>query len=194
MEHLLSILEGIAPMSQELKNHLSTVVRFKTFSKNEYLLKSGQQGNAIMFLEKGLVRCYYEKLEGDKKREISRWFLKEGDVIVSLSSFYRDKPSIEFIQALEETSVIFISKNELEFIYKNFPEFNLHGRSLSTMYQLLWDDILYGHVMQNAEERYSWLLENHSNLALRVPGKHLASFLGMDEATFSKTKKKVFRE
>ncbi|WP_127127898.1 Crp/Fnr family transcriptional regulator [Pseudoflavitalea rhizosphaerae] len=194
MEQLLLYLDLIAPMSQALKEHLAVIIKFKNFLRNEYLLKPGQYGNEIMFLDKGLVRCYYVKQEGEREREITRWLLKESDVIVSLNSFYTNNPSMEYIQAIEETHVGFIKRAELEFIYDNYPEFNRHGRLLSIKYQLVWDHFIYGHVMQNAEERFEWLLKTHPDLINRVPGKYLASYLGMDEATLSKTKKKILRQ
>ena len=37
----------------------------------------------ICFIEQGPLRCFYH--DGD--REVSTWFMKEGDVIISVSSF-----------------------------------------------------------------------------------------------------------
>ena len=184
MEQLLLFLDSIAPLSQELKGHLTSILKFRTLAKNDFLLKPGQYGDKISFLLKGLVRCYYDK-EG---KEITRWLLKEGDVVVSLNSFYTGKPSTEYIQSLEETTIGYITKTELDNIFEKYAEFNWHGRILSTKYQLYWDDIIYATVMKTAEERYFWLISNYPELIQRVAGKHLASYLGMDVTTFSKIK------
>lgn len=187
MEQLIHFLKELGPISNGLETHLIETLKFKTYHKNDYLLKAGQQGNTISFLFKGLVRCYYDKDE----KEVTRWLLKEGDVIISLKSFYLGFPSMEYIQALEETSVGYIKREELDFIYEAYPEFNVHGRKLAVHYQLLWDEIIFANVKKSAEERYLWLLRDHPQLIQRVAGKYLASYLGLDETTFSKIKKTI---
>lgn len=189
MEELLHFLDSLSPMSQVLRDHLTSILKFKQLAKNEFWLRPGQYGDKISFLLRGLVRCYYDK----NGKEITRWLLKEGDVIVSLNSFYTGKPSTEYIQTLEETTIAYITRSELDFVYDAYPEFNRHGRLLSTKYQLYWDDIIYATVMKTAEERYSWLITNYPELIQRVAGKHLASYLGMEATTFSKIKSTTFK-
>jgi hypothetical protein len=78
-----------------------------------------------------------------ERAEVSSWFMKEGDVIVSVESFFKQKPSYESIQALEETTVHYISYDELQFIYKNFLEFNFVARVLAEHYYTLSEQRLY---------------------------------------------------
>jgi hypothetical protein len=42
--------------------------------------------------------------------------------------------------------------------------------------------------MLRAVERYSYILENHPELVLRVPNKYIASYLGVAEPTLSNIK------
>jgi CRP/FNR family transcriptional regulator, anaerobic regulatory protein len=63
----------------------------------------------IWFIEKGMLRCFY-MLED---KEVSSWFMKEGDVTVSVESFFRQTISYESIQALEDSTVHYITFHTL---------------------------------------------------------------------------------
>lgn len=184
MEQLLAFLENIHPLSPELREYLALNVKWRELRKKEFLLKAGHICREIHFIAGGLLRCYYEK--GDQ--EVCSWFMKEGDVIVSIESFYERKISYETIQALEDCCLFYISYEELYHIYRTFPEFNWISRELVQRYYILWAKQLYGIRMQSSQERYDWLLENFPDLVLRVPSKYIASWLGMGEAHLSVVK------
>lgn len=182
MEELLRYLEAIHPMSDELKQHLAGILKVREFPKKAYLLKAGHISKNICFIGKGLLRCFYIK----DNHEVSSWFMKEGDVIVSVESFFAQKESYESIQALEDTLVFYITYAELQAIYRRYPEFNFIGRVLLEKYYMLSEQRLYSLRMQRSQERYDYLFQHHPDLLLRVPAKHLASYLGITEVTMSK--------
>ncbi len=184
MDQLLTFLCSVYPLSAALQQHLLSIVKARTLKKQDFLLKKGQTCREIHFIMKGMLRCYYNL--GDK--EVSSWFMKEGDVIVSIDSFYNQSPSYEFIQALEDTETFYISFEELEDTRRRFPEFNYIGWKLTTDYLILWTRQLLAIRMRLAKERYQFLLDNHADLMQRVPSKYLASFLDLNEITLSKMK------
>jgi CRP/FNR family transcriptional regulator, anaerobic regulatory protein len=186
MEALLTLLNSIHPLSEGLVSHLAQTLKTKTISKKQYLLRAGHTSRQICFIEKGLLRCFYEHGE----TEVSSWFMKEGDVIVSVESFFKQKPSYESIQALEETIVHYVSYDELQFIYKNFLEFNFVARVLAEHYYTLSEQRLYSMRMQRSHERYEHLFQQFPELILRVPSKYIASYLGVSEETLSRIKSK----
>ncbi len=181
METLLQYLGSIHPLSKELIDYLSTHVQTKALRKKDFLLRAGHVCREIYFIERGLLRCFYHN--GDT--EVCSWFMKEGDVIISIESFYQQQPSYESIQALEECSLVYIEYEKLDHIYHNFSEFNFIGRVLTEKYYQLWAMQLYALRMKQAPERYQWLIENHGELIQRVPAKYLASYLGITEVMLS---------
>lgn len=184
MEELFKLLASIHPLSTPLQDYLGRTVKERQLLKRSYLLKAGHICRTVSFIQRGLLRCYYIKDD----QEISSWFMKEGDVIVSIESFYRQQPSYEFIQALEDCTVFTVECNELQAIYRAFTEFNFIGRVLTEKYHVLWAQQLFALRMQSAAERYKWLLDHHPELILRVPAKYIASYLGIEETTLSKIK------
>lgn len=186
METLFRFLETISPLTDALKQHLANIVKVRELAKKEYLLKAKHVCHSIGFIEKGLLRGFYNK----GNVEISSFFMKEGDVVFSSESFYLQKESYQSIQALEDSIIYYIEYTELQYLYKTFPEFNFIGRVLTEKYYLLWTRQLDALRMQQAQEKYQWLLDNHPDLLLRVPAKYLASYLGMSEVMLSYVKGK----
>jgi CRP/FNR family transcriptional regulator, anaerobic regulatory protein len=182
MESLLALLHSIYPMTDALRSHLMDILQSKNFSKRDFLLEVGNTSKCVYFIESGLVRCFYTKERG----EVSSWFMKEGDVIISVQSFFLQKISRESIQALEDTFVYYITWEQLQFIQRHFMEFNFISRALTEKYYILCEQRLEGLQMQSAPERYKYLFDNHLELIKRVPSKHLASYLDISRETFSR--------
>jgi len=181
MHELLLFLNSISSLSDDLKSYLSYVIKTRQIAKKEYLLKAGHVCRNICFVESGLLRCFY--INGET--EVCSWFMKEGDIIISIESFYQQKESYESIQALEDCTLFYIEYAELSYIYRNFPEFNTTGRLLTEKYYQLWAQQLYALRMKQAPDRYAWLMEQYPELILRVPAKYLASYLGITEVMLS---------
>jgi len=184
MEELLKFLHSIHPLSDGLVQYLAINLKTKNLSKKDFLLKAGHVSRDICFIGKGLLRCFYLIEE----KEVCSWFMKEGDVIVSVESFFQQKPSYESIQALEDCTLYYITYDELHYSYRNFPEFNFVGRVLTEQYYTLSEQRLYAMRMQRANDRYALLMQHHADLILRVPSKFLASYLGITEVTLSNIK------
>jgi len=186
MEQLLEFLNSVYPLSDDLVNYLMQNLQSKVFKKKEMLLEKGRICKNIFFIEKGLIRCFYLLNE----KEVSSWFMKEGDVIISVESFFKQVPSYESIQALEDCTVYYISYEQLMHAYVTFVEFNFVGRILTEKYYTLCEQRLYSLRMHKAVERYNDLLQNDPEIIQRVPSKHIASYLGISLETLSRVKSK----
>ena len=181
MEKLFQFLNSVYPISPGLAEYMVGIIKWKELAKKDFLLKAGHVCHNIYFIEKGLLRCFYIKGEN----EVCSWFMKENDVIVSIESFFLRSVSYESIQALEACTLFYISYEDLYHIYRTYPEFNWTGRELMQNYYIFWTKQLFGMRMQQAPERYKWLLVNFPDLILRVPAKYLASWLGITPVMLS---------
>jgi CRP/FNR family transcriptional regulator, anaerobic regulatory protein len=181
MELLLQYLNSIYPLSAAGIAQFSSLIKERELKKKDFLLRAGHICHNIYFIQQGLLRCYYLKAD----TEVCSWFMKEGDIIISVESFYHQVKSYESIQALEDCLVLYMSYTELKSIYSSFPEFNYVGRVLTEKYYCLSEQRLYSMRMMRSDERYRHLLEHHPELILRVPAKYIASYLGLSEAHLS---------
>ena len=182
MNELLSHLNSVHPLSPALRQFLSEKFRTKNIARKEFLHKAGHINRHIYFIKQGLLRSYYS----DQGHEICTHFIKEKDIIVSASSFFLQKESIESIQAIEDSTIWYFCFDELQYIYKHFPEFNIIARILVTKSYLLSEQRIRIIKTKQATHRYTTMLKHFPELILRVPAKYIASYLGMNEETLSR--------
>lgn len=186
MDLLFKFLESIAPISDELKRHLTLTVKSKTFRRKEFLLKAGRVCEYVFFIETGLVRCFYPT----ESKDISAWFVKEQGVIIN-NNFCRQRPSKVSIQAFEDSSVCYLHFRELQSIFQHFPDFNFIGRILlQDQHAVTWD-YLDNSRTNNAHGRYSFFIDYFPELANRIPLQFLATFLGITPVWLSKLRSKL---
>jgi CRP-like cAMP-binding protein len=182
MEELLLFLNSIHPLNPNTQDYLIEKLKWIEVPKKNFILKEGHICFNIYFINTGLLRCFYTK----EDKEISSWFMKEGDVIISVESFFNQLESKENIQALEDCLLFYVSYDELQYAYKNFPDFNTIGRILTQKYYQLSEQRLYSLRMQRAVERYLFLVDHFPQIIQRVPLKYIASYLGITEETLSR--------
>lgn len=182
MEQVLNFLESVYPLTPELRSYLQSVLKYRETGRRQYLLKGGHVCNHIYFLVQGILRCFYIKDE----TEICSWFMKEGDVVVSVRSFFSQSESYEWIETLEDCAFFYISYEELDYGYKHFPELNYIGRVVLEKYYALSEERLYSMRMQSSQERFDYFMQHSSSLLMRVPAKDIASYLGMRQETISR--------
>jgi len=182
----LSSLSGLK-FSPDLRDHLFSVVRSRSVRKLEFLLEEGEISRHIFFIRRGILRCYYRHENGT---EVTAWLLREPNVVVAVNSFYKQKQSFEIIQALVDTDVYYISYEELDVIYKHFPEFERVGRLLTIEYLIFWSMQLFNLRMHSAEERFDLWYKDDGDMLAYVQQKMVASYLNMEPETFSRIRKR----
>jgi CRP/FNR family transcriptional regulator, anaerobic regulatory protein len=185
---VINTLNLIHPLSKELKGYLFDNLKPVSLHKKEIFLNRGEISTKVSFILKGLLRAYYITEEGV---DTSVWFMKEGDISISVRSFFERKPSEEFIEAVEDTTLLYITYDELQKAYALYPEFNIVGRIFTERYYVLSEERLVGIRNKKAIERYSFLLKYHPEILLRAPLQYIASYLDIDKATLSRLRHKL---
>ena len=186
MEQLLQLINAIYFLSDELELLLRKKVRRDDFKKKQKLLRPGQRCNRLYFIERGLLRIYAR--QGGK--EYSSWFMKEGDIATSVTSFFGRSPSIETIEVLEDCTLWSIEWQELEELYERFPPFRKVGQRLTEKYYCQDDRLKLNLLMKSPDEFYDYLAEHHSGVVQRVPTRYLASYMRISAQTLLPIKKR----
>src|SRR5579859_6727585 len=119
MEELLQFLGAIRKLSPECIAYLQKIVRGRKIRKGELLLKIGEVNRHLFFIIKGELHCHY--YEGNK--HLSDWFFGPGHTVVSIGSFYTQVPSKDYIVANTDCDLLFITKEEYDYLGETFPEF-----------------------------------------------------------------------
>jgi len=181
----LLFLNKFAPISkEEIQDTLEPLLVVRHFNKKELLSKPGEVDNYLNFIVKGLVRKYYKKGKEDIHTQISF----EGHIILSEESFYSRQPSEYYIEAIEPTTVVSISFNDLENAYSKSRQFEHLGRLIIIHTFLLKDKWQLQMVKMTPRERFINFVQKNPELMQRVPQKYLASYLNIKPETFSRFK------
>jgi CRP-like cAMP-binding protein len=156
--------------------------------KGTIILKETQICDRVFFVCKGLLRSYTVDEMG--KEHIIQ-FAQENWWIADRSSFYFDEPSDLFIDAIEDTEVVYIKKEFLinaETIFENFSSFN----TLALQNNIRQMQKRINHLLgATAEKKYLDFIETHREITLRIPLQMIASYLGIAPESLSRVRKEL---
>ena len=204
----ISIFNGIALsltanpklMSAELKAFISQYVtldaaeldniagRFKKrkVEKNNFLLQQGDVCADLMFVQEGCLRLFYVADD----IEVSVWFAFKNSSAIDISSFISEQPSAYFLQAIEDSEVLYLPKAELNALYQTHPK-------MQEMMRRFWEDAVLTLIgrftalqRDSAAQRYLDLL-NKPPYIQKIPQKYLASFIGVTPTSLSRIRKNI---
>lgn len=191
MEQVLNFLDNIEPLEASLKTYLKDNLKPSTPPKDAFLLQEGNIAHKIGFIEKGLIRGFRT---GKNDNERTIWFMKEGDIFISIRSFLKQVPARETIQTLEPCIIYSLTFSQYKEVLDRFPSFQLHRAEILEKYYLLNEEREDMRQQENMLERMSFLMEHYPELIGRVPEKYLASFIDTRPSYFSDLKNKYLEQ
>ncbi len=186
MEKVISFLKRLHSVSPSLEAELRNTLRFSKKKKNEFLLFEGEVSRYAWYLQKGLVRCYYERDE----HEVTTWFMEEDHAIVLFESLFRQKKSVYNIQALEDCELYGIRFEEMQHVLETHPEARHIRTMITDKFSNLKDIRIRATSMLAATERYRYFEKHFPHLLNRVKLEHIASYLDMDIRTLTRARKR----
>ncbi|HMV14557.1 MAG: Crp/Fnr family transcriptional regulator [Chitinophagales bacterium] len=158
----------------------------KIIKKNEFVLQEGEVCKDLIFVQKGCLRLFY--MLNDV--EVSVWFALKHSSAIEIYSFISETPTQYFLQAIEDTEILYLPKSALNKLYESHP-------LMQEMMRKFWEDVIL-HLLSRftslqrdtAEQRYLELL-NKPELLQSIPQKYLASFIGVTPTSLSRIKKNI---
>ncbi|WP_431217165.1 Crp/Fnr family transcriptional regulator [Puia sp. P3] len=181
---LIKFLRSVYPLTVELREELDLVVAEREIKRKDFLLKPGQVSRYMYFVERGVLRSFYDKGE----KEITSGFTLDGEVCVSGNSFFNQVPGIEYIQALEDAKLFSITYEQYQGLRQRHQAFNNIVLNLFQRCYCEHEKRLSEIWMQTADNRFKWLKKMFPHLLLRVPAKDLASYMGISEGMTCKVR------
>ncbi len=188
-------------MSQILKNHLGKFIKItdtdfneilkyfgtKFVAKKESLLEEGQLCRYHYFVTEGLLRKFFinEKgIEQTTEFAIETWWITDNIA-------YEHQLSTEFyIQALEETELLYITWKDQERLVEKYPVMERYFRFIYQRAYAAAQLRVKFLFSLSKEELYFELLHKHPEFVQRVPQYLVASFLGFTPEYLSEIRKK----
>lgn len=171
--------------SEEELNEVCNFFQFRKFKKGEYLYKPGEIATETGFIMKGVFRVYY-LVDG---KESTRFLGCENIFITSSLSFTTQVPSIEYVEALENSELLMLSHQDLQKMFDISPKWDKVMRHLMEYSYNEQQKRIYSLIALSAQERYTELTKKRPDLIQRVPQYIIANYLGMSPETLSRIRK-----
>lgn len=186
--NISKFLSSFASFSDLELNDILSHFKKETVKKGAIFIEEGEISNKLCFLEKGIGRSFYLKKNG---KEVTVWFFDEKKFMTSLDSFFQQKPSLYYIEMLEDSLLYTITKKEMDILFEKYHKMEKFVRLLTI--QMLTDVInkINAIQFQTAKERYEYMLSEFPNIVHRVPLRDIASYLGITQETLSRIRRKV---
>ena len=159
--------------------------RPRKLKKGEHLYSPGEIATETGFIVKGVFRVYY-LIEG---KESTRFLGCENIFISSIPSFTTQKPSIEYVEALESAELLMLSFQDLQKMYNMSPKWDRLVRYLAEYSYNEQQSRIYSLIALTAQERYEHLTKSHPEFIQRIPQYIIANYLGISPETLSRIRK-----
>jgi CRP-like cAMP-binding protein len=191
LENFKIYLKEKAGLSADEVEQLTNDLFAKAINKGEFLLHEADVCQYSFFVDKGLLRSYTID-EGGKEHIIQ--FAPQNWFITDRSSAYFKEPSELNIDAIEDSTVIFLDDHFMErarstnSAFISYNEKALHNfiRHQQQRINLL--------LSATAEERYLDFVNIYPDLMMRVPQWTIASYLGLTPESLSRVRKELSRK
>jgi len=186
---LQKLVAQFAHLSQDDWDVALSKSKIISLKKGAYWVREGATCQYIGFVITGVFRIF-STIEG--KEIIAHFsFERRNPVLSAYTSFINQMPSVESIQALEDSSLLILHYEHLQKLYVERPVFERLGRLLIEQMYVLAKTRIYDLQYKTATERYTELLEKYPQIINRIAHHHVASYLGIAPESLSRLRKKL---
>jgi CRP/FNR family transcriptional regulator, anaerobic regulatory protein len=168
---------------QAFEQHLEEA----TFSKNNFLCRTGEIAHYLYFIHTGAVRVYHQTEE----QEFTLNFHFENEFVTAFSSFVTQTPSRVNLQALDQVLVSCIHHQHLYDTYQKYHNAERIGRLFAETLYVQKTNREIDLLSLSAEQQYLNLLQKNPKLISQISVKHLASYLGIQPESLSRIRHKL---
>ena len=160
----------------------------KTVTKKDYYLRAGECCHSKAYLNKGCARNFVLDEQGHERIlffAFEDWWLGDFD------SYYSGKPATNYIQLLEDSELLVISKENFQKAEKEISKltqwysFKMLRSASASRNRIEEMKTL------SAEERYLKLIENQPHIFQRIPLQHIASYLNIEPQSLSRMRNRL---
>lgn len=181
------ILDKVYPLPDTSKDALRMHISEVAYPKGHLLLRAEKNEKSIYFIKKGIVRAYASSADN----EITFWFGKEGDTVISMKSYVSDQKGYEDIELLENCTLYELNTGQLQKYFDRDIHIANWGRKFAEQELVKTEERLISRQFRTATERYQELLKTNPDLIRRVQLGHIASYLGITQVSLSRIRSEI---
>lgn len=186
---MLDFIRKYVDLSDESYARFIANAKLLNFKAGEIFYEPGQPFFKMYFINEGIVRCY-RLINGE---EMTYHFYFKDEFCVDFYSYLTGEPCTFYYQALTDTDVYELSKEDLQFAMNTIPAIDRLGRFMAEQAYKSISERLRDMQVDSLETRYLKLLNRAPNLFHLIQQRYIATYLGVKPESFSRMKAKYFR-
>ncbi len=164
---------------------IESVSLFKKFRKRQYLLQAGDVCRFNAFVLKGFLRLYYLD---DKGHEHIIQFAPENYWTGDRESMDSGLPSKYDIDAIEDSEILLLKKEDFDMLRKTVPAFNEFVNDTLKKNVVVLQERIHASISLSTDEKYNNSILKFPSISNRVPLHMVASYLGVSAETLSRVR------
>lgn len=188
---LLSNIQKHIQLTDEEKYMLLSITIPKKLKKRQFLIQEGDVSKYSAFIIKGCLRSYFVDSNGFEhilQFAIEDWW------ITDMMSYTSQKPGRLNIDALEDTELLLISREDQLALFEKCPKFEKYFRIITENGMVSNQQRLLDNLSLPAMERYKNFTKKYPLFLQRIPQLQIAAYLGITPEFLSKIRHQMLKE
>jgi len=156
--------------------------------RKQFVLQEHEVCKHITFVTSGCLRAYTVDQNGEEhviQFAIEDWWISD------LQSFLTGKPASYNIDALEDSRVLLLGKEDRDKVLDAVPKLERYFRLLQEANYIATHHRIEESLSASAEERYLDFMKTYPTLFQRIPQNQIASYLGITPQSLSRIRKEL---
>lgn len=183
IQQFLNFVKKDSNIEQEEFTTLLKLFELRTYKNKNHIIDPTEEKSSVFFILSGLIRYYYLAEDG---KEWNKAFISEDMMCTSFSKDFLGLVSPYGIQAIEKTTILIANFSKFELLYEKNPRIERLGRKLIERILISKMKRERSFLQNSAKMRYMDFTTENPRLFQRIPQYHLASYLGITEASLSR--------
>ena len=123
---LIACFDSIHPISTDIANFIQQKTTYLSVKKGKFIRSSLDKEEKLYFIVKGCVRGFIK----DEGQEITTWINGENNIVGSIQNLGLAHATEEYLQVIEDSLLIVITRQSIDELYERFQEANVIGRKI----------------------------------------------------------------
>ena len=191
MTQIIDTISKIIDLTSDEEQFFLSKLETKQYKSKSIILHAGEVCKYSYFVNSGLLRSFNIN---DNIVEHVLSFACEGWWIGDMYSLLSQKPGNLFIEVLEDSEVVLLSKANQEILYQEIPKTERFFRILTENSLVANQERLMDNLSLSAEERFEKFCKKYPTLIQKVSQKNIASYIGVTPEFYSKMKARLLKK
>ena len=188
IESLISYFDNHLTLTDEEKQAVRKSFSEKRVKRRQFILHEGDVCKLNTFVVEGCFKLYMLDKNG---KEHNLQFAIENWWIGDIASFHSEEPSRLNVEAIENSIILQIKKEDQMRLFVDYPKFNRIFRVFTENALVSYQRRVLQNISSTAEERYIDFVNRYPDFFNRISNVQIASFLGITPEFLGTIRKKL---